>query len=73
MTQPATIEDLTQRQLEIIGLLAEGKSNKQIASLLSISVETIRKHVNRACVKLKLDNRMQLIVAWARMQKEPTE
>ncbi len=66
------IQTLTPRQLEIIALLAEGKSNKQVASLLSISPEVIRKHVNRACEKLKVENRMQLIVAWAK-KPLPTE
>lgn len=67
------IQTLTPRQLEIIALLAEGKSNKQVASLLSISMDTVRKHIIRACGKLALENRIQLIVAWARAYPNNTE
>lgn len=44
---------LTPREREIVQLLAEGKSNKEIASLLNISVKTAETH--RANIMLKLD------------------
>ena len=44
---------LTPRQLEIIQLLAEGKSNKEVATILNISVKTAETH--RANIMLKLD------------------
>jgi DNA-binding NarL/FixJ family response regulator len=44
---------LTPRQLEIIQLLAEGKSNKEVATILDISVKTVETH--RANIMLKLD------------------
>lgn len=44
---------LTPRQREIIQLLAEGKSNKEVASILSISVKTAETH--RANIMLRLD------------------
>jgi DNA-binding NarL/FixJ family response regulator len=44
---------LTPREREILQLLAEGKSNKEVASLLSISVNTAEAH--RANIMLKLD------------------
>lgn len=63
-----SIENLTPRQLEIIGLIASGNSEKQAAKLLSISPFTVHKHITNACVKTGLDNRTRLIVAWARWQ-----
>jgi len=44
---------LTQREREIIQLLAEGKSNKEVAGVLGISVRTVETH--RAKIMLKLD------------------
>lgn len=44
---------LTQRETQILKLIAEGKKNKQIAELLSISVKTVEKH--RANLMRKLD------------------
>lgn len=68
MMQAANIQNLTPRQSEIIGLIAQGKSNKQAATLLSISTETVRAHIVHACKKINVENRIQLIVAWVRWQ-----
>jgi two-component system, NarL family, response regulator NreC len=55
-TKPATAEEqqgrLTSREREIVQLLAEGRSNKEVASLLGISVKTAETH--RAAVMRKL-------------------
>jgi len=59
---PKTINQLTPRQLEIIALLAEEYSNKNIATILSISGETVKKHIFKARRKMNLENRIQLIV-----------
>jgi DNA-binding NarL/FixJ family response regulator len=48
-----TATPLTSREREIVQLLAEGKSNKQISSLLKISVKTVETH--RAAIMRKLD------------------
>lgn len=64
----ADISRLTPRQLEIIGLIAQGHSEKQTAHLLSISAATIHKHITNACEKTGINNRTRLIVAWARWQ-----
>jgi two-component system response regulator NreC len=48
-----TDSQLTPRELEIIPLLAEGKVNKEVASLLGITVRTVETH--RAKIMLKLD------------------
>lgn len=62
------IQTLTPRQLEVLTVIAEGKSNKQAAQILSISPETVRRHIIDARVRLHLENRIQLIVAFAKWQ-----
>jgi NarL family two-component system response regulator LiaR len=54
-----TPDPLTPRELEVLGLVAQGLSNKEIAAELFISVETARTHVNRILSKLHLANRVQ--------------
>ena len=51
---------LSARELEVADLVAEGLSNKAIASRLHLSVRTIESHVRHALSKLGLDNRTQL-------------
>jgi Response regulator containing a CheY-like receiver domain and an HTH DNA-binding domain len=62
---PGLVARLTPRQLEIVGLLAEGHSNKTIAAILSINWLTVRTHIHNACERLGVDNRIQLIVIFA--------
>jgi DNA-binding NarL/FixJ family response regulator len=50
---PTGVERLTSREREIVQLLAERKSNKQIAKLLQLSVKTVETH--RAAVMRKLE------------------
>lgn len=66
--EAGTIPSLTPRQLEVITLIADGNSNKQVAQLLSISVNAVKRHVYRSCQRLELTNRTQLIVAFAKWQ-----
>jgi NarL family two-component system response regulator LiaR len=54
-----TPDPLTPRELEVLALVAQGLSNKEIAAELCISVETARTHVNRILSKLHLANRVQ--------------
>lgn len=61
------IHSLTPRQLEVIAVIAEGNSEKQTARILSISRETVHKHITKSCAKLSV-NRIQLIVAFAKWQ-----
>ena len=51
--EPATTEPLTPREREIVQLLAEGKSNKEVADALGISPKTIETH--RATIMRKLE------------------
>jgi DNA-binding NarL/FixJ family response regulator len=58
------IGDLTEREREILGWVATGRSNGEIAAELVVSPDTVRTHVSRAMVKLGARDRAQLVV-WA--------
>ena len=53
---------LTQRETEVLGEIAKGATNKEIASTLFISENTVRAHVRTLMQKLHLENRTQLAV-----------
>lgn len=53
--------ELTPREREILQLIAEGYTSKQIAEILVISVKTVQAHRNRLMQKLDLHNRGELI------------
>lgn len=50
---------ITQRELEILRLVAEGLSNKQIGRRLSITEGTVKHHIHNALEKLHMSNRVQ--------------
>ena len=56
---------LSAREVEVVGLVADGLANKAIAARLHLSVRTVESHVRHALAKLGLDNRTQL-ATWAR-------
>ena len=55
-------DSLTEREKEVLGLIAQGATNKEIAASLFISENTVRAHVRTLMQKLHLDNRTQLAV-----------
>ena len=57
--QPAVLDDLSARELEVLKLLAAGKSNQQIADELVISLNTVRRHVSNIFDKTGVANRAQ--------------
>ena len=56
---PPTTEPLTPREVEVLGYLAQGMTNRQIADKLSVSVRTVSTHVRNILDKLHLANRTQ--------------
>ena len=63
-----TAERLTSREREVVQLLAEGKSNKQIARVLDLSVKTVETHRTAAMRKLELNSLPDLVRYAVRMQ-----
>ncbi len=59
--------DLTPRELEVVSLIAEELSNKQIARRLSLSLYTVKNHVHNIVEKLQVENRFKA-VEYARQQ-----
>jgi len=58
----AVLDQLTAREREIVGLVAHGLSNEEIADALTISRATVRTHVGRAMFKVGAHDRAHLVV-----------
>jgi DNA-binding NarL/FixJ family response regulator len=58
---PDEYETLTDREKQVLKLVAEGRSNKEVAALLNISVKTAMSHREHIMLKLHLHNRTELI------------
>ncbi len=57
--QATAFKDLSAREMEVLAQVAQGKSNGQIAVVLSISEKTVRNHVSAILAKLHLSNRVE--------------
>jgi len=64
----AVINRLTRREWQIIDLIADGSSNKEISSRLNLSVHTVKSHVHSVLEKLALHSRLQ-VAAYARANR----
>lgn len=61
-SDPDSLKNLTEREREIVALVARGLSNQEIADHLFISPATAKTHVSRAMTKLAARDRAQLVV-----------
>ena len=57
---------LTDRQMEVLGLMVRGKSNRDIASLLGLSEGTVKIHLSRIFKRLGVSSRTQAMLAVAK-------
>jgi len=60
-TQRHAADDLTARELEVLGLLAEGLGNAALAERLGVSINTVRHHVQSILTKLGVHTKLQAV------------
>jgi len=66
------LQDLTEREREVLGLMADGRSNRAISERLFVSQRTVETHVRRILMKLELwpeprdDRRVLAVVTYLR-------
>ena len=61
-TNRTLVDPLSRRELEVLELIIEGYTNREIAGQLHISVNTVKKHINHIFSKLDVKNRVQAIM-----------
>ena len=59
---PAEVSELTNRELEVLKLVAQGLSNSEIAGILFLSEATVKTHITHVLAKLRLRDRVQAVV-----------
>jgi DNA-binding NarL/FixJ family response regulator len=54
--------ELTAREIEVLGLIAQGRTNEEIAQYLTLSLKTVRNHVSNIFSKLQVADRAQAVL-----------
>jgi NarL family two-component system response regulator LiaR len=67
------VEQLTEREMDVLRLIAKGKSNKEIADSLVISEKTVKTHVSNILSKLHLADRTQAAIYALRQRLVPMD
>lgn len=60
--EPNLYEELTKREIEVLKLIAQGKSNQEIADELYITLKTVKTHVSNILSKLQVEDRTQAAI-----------
>lgn len=61
---PGRVQGLSQRESEVLALIAQGLTNRQIADALYLSINSVKTHIRSAYHRIQVDRRSQA-VAWA--------
>ncbi|MEU8033424.1 response regulator transcription factor [Streptomyces sp. NPDC049099] len=60
-TDPAVLASLTNRERDVLSLVGQGLSNREVADRLTVSIATVKTHLNRMMAKLDLSSRAQAV------------
>ena len=61
---PGVFQDLTRREREVMGLIAAGLSNRQIADVLVVTQKTVKNHIYRIYQRIGVHDRSQAVSRW---------
>jgi len=67
VSESVILEELTEREMTILQLLARGLSNQAIADTLSISDRTVQSHLTRLFSKMNVSSRLEAVLAGIRL------
>jgi len=65
------LQSLTPQQARVLGMIGEGRLNKQIAYELGVSEATVKAHVSAILQKLGVDSRTQAVIRLSRISSDP--